>query len=249
MNENQIGARIAALRQSRDESQQAVADSIGVKRETVKFWESGDRQIKAGDLIKLAQHFKVSADYILGLTEVEAPSTDVRSVCEYTGLSAENVTRLHNAYKGSGFLPMVNFVFNSVGFWDFLFYLYEFEMSVAAETIYRRLSKQCRLDEETYESLSPNEFEAATKLFAQKFDYIMSCESVSKQIKEKLQRHHILWSVSEPYPSELQHLGIAPYLESDLDRLQMDRDIKRLIDEITKESIEEAEAILWHPHA
>lgn len=67
-----LAKRIKTLRANAGESQQQLADMLDVKRETVKFWEIGARQIKATDLAKLALHFGVSVDYLLGLkTESE----------------------------------------------------------------------------------------------------------------------------------------------------------------------------------
>lgn len=82
-----LAERIGKLRVLAGESQQSLADNIGVKRETVKFWESGERHIKCGDIAKLAKHFNVSADYLLGLSDIASPDTDIRSVCDFTGLS------------------------------------------------------------------------------------------------------------------------------------------------------------------
>ncbi len=91
-----LAERIGKLRVLAGESQQSLADNIGVKRETVKFWESGERHIKCGDIAKLAKHFNVSADYLLGLSDVASPDTDIRSVCDFTGLSEEAVEYIRN---------------------------------------------------------------------------------------------------------------------------------------------------------
>ncbi len=82
-----IGKRIAELRVSRRESQRSLADALGVKRETVKFWESGDRQIKSMDIIHIARHFDVSTDYLLGFSDIMMPEPNVRIMCDLTGLS------------------------------------------------------------------------------------------------------------------------------------------------------------------
>lgn len=65
-----IGARTYNLRRSAEnnETQQGLADAIGVSRELVKAWERGSRKIQIDDLVKLAKHFDVSTDYLLGLS-------------------------------------------------------------------------------------------------------------------------------------------------------------------------------------
>ena len=94
MENSTFGERIASLRAESGETQQELADALGVRRETVKFWESGDRQIKAADIVKLAKHFEVSADYILGLSEAMSTDLDVQAVSQYTGLNEASLNTL-----------------------------------------------------------------------------------------------------------------------------------------------------------
>ena len=94
MENSAFGERIASLRAERGETQQDLADALDVRRETVKFWESGDRQIKAADIVKLAKHFEVSADYILGLSEAMSTDLDVQAVSQYTGLNEASLDTL-----------------------------------------------------------------------------------------------------------------------------------------------------------
>lgn len=89
-----LSLRISQLRKRAGESQQELADSIGVKRETVKFWESGERKLKGADIVKLAKHYKVSTDYLLGLSDYETPKLDIRAMCEYTGLTESSLFSL-----------------------------------------------------------------------------------------------------------------------------------------------------------
>ena len=98
--EKEMGNRIAKLRGAR--SQQEVADAIGVRRETVKQWENAERQIKAGDLLKLADYFGVSTDYLVGLTECPAVDDKAKAACEYTGLPPFCVQQLHDLASCDG---------------------------------------------------------------------------------------------------------------------------------------------------
>lgn len=91
MLEKEMGERIATLRAEKEETQQQLADSLGVKRETIKFWEGGNRQIKGGDIIKIAKHFGVSTDYLLGISDIKAPETSIQAVCDITGLSEKTI--------------------------------------------------------------------------------------------------------------------------------------------------------------
>ena len=84
------------LRKSRKLEQTKVAADLGVSREILNHWESGTRQIKAEHIVKLANYYNVSADYILGLSPHETVSADLAAVCDFTGLSVEAVTAIKN---------------------------------------------------------------------------------------------------------------------------------------------------------
>lgn len=65
-----IGTQIKELRQERGLSQQALAKQIGVSQKAVDFWERGVNEPKASYIVLLCDFFGVSADYLLGRTEV-----------------------------------------------------------------------------------------------------------------------------------------------------------------------------------
>lgn len=90
-----IGGRIMMLRG--DTTQQELADAVGVSREIIQHWERGSRQIKAGHLCKLARHFGVSVDYLLGLTKALSSEPNKRNAEEYTMLSPDSISRIREA--------------------------------------------------------------------------------------------------------------------------------------------------------
>ena len=61
--------RIEELRVDHDLTQQDIADLLGCQREVYRRYEKGTRSIPADFLIKLANFYHVSADYILGRTD------------------------------------------------------------------------------------------------------------------------------------------------------------------------------------
>lgn len=61
--------RIEALRIDHDLTQQDVADFLHIQREVYRRYEKGTRTIPVGFLIQLADYYKTSVDYLLGLTE------------------------------------------------------------------------------------------------------------------------------------------------------------------------------------
>ena len=60
--------RIAELRVDHDKTQQEIADMLLCNRQVYARYERGLREIPVSMLIKLAQYYHVSVDYILGLT-------------------------------------------------------------------------------------------------------------------------------------------------------------------------------------
>lgn len=50
-------------------SQEGLAEQLGVSRDSVKDWESGETTIRSSVLIRMADMFGCSLDYLLGRSE------------------------------------------------------------------------------------------------------------------------------------------------------------------------------------
>ena len=59
--------RMKEVRNDSDETQQQIADVLGITRKQYHLYESGKRHIPVDLLIKFCEHYKTSSDYILGL--------------------------------------------------------------------------------------------------------------------------------------------------------------------------------------
>ncbi|MFE8697933.1 helix-turn-helix domain-containing protein [Cytobacillus sp. FJAT-53684] len=66
-----LGERIASLRKKRNLSQYELADRLGFSRGKLANYEQGSRQPDYDTLIKLADFFEVSTDYLLRGKEYE----------------------------------------------------------------------------------------------------------------------------------------------------------------------------------
>lgn len=73
------------------------AGALRVDKKDFGRFLQGNKQMTVKFLMQFAEYFGVSADYLLGLSDVETPNTDLRAVCEYTGLSQKSVETLHFA--------------------------------------------------------------------------------------------------------------------------------------------------------
>ena len=61
-----IGEIIKNLRLERNISQQKLASEIGVSQKAIDYWERGINEPKASYIVRLADFFEVSCDYLLG---------------------------------------------------------------------------------------------------------------------------------------------------------------------------------------
>lgn len=95
MDRLETGLRIAEIRIKHGESQEETAKAIDEKRENIRNWENGTRALKAETIIKLSRHFNVTSDFLLGLTEVQSTDTELKAVCDYTGLTEESINALY----------------------------------------------------------------------------------------------------------------------------------------------------------
>ena len=65
--------RLRNLREDADLTQAEVGKQINVPQRTYAYYESGERMIPPQALIALARLYRVSVDYLLGLTDQKAP--------------------------------------------------------------------------------------------------------------------------------------------------------------------------------
>ena len=62
--------RLRDLREDHDLLQKQVADVLNITREQYQLYESGKREIKVHQIMKLADFYQVSVDYILERTDI-----------------------------------------------------------------------------------------------------------------------------------------------------------------------------------
>ena len=65
--------RLKDLREDLDITQSEIANYLNIKQNTYSQYENEQRQIPIEMLIKLADYYKVSTDYLLRLTDVRKP--------------------------------------------------------------------------------------------------------------------------------------------------------------------------------
>jgi len=68
--------RINELQEERGKSQHMTAKKIGITQAAYSNFLKGKRSPNADSLVKLAKYFKVSTDYLLGVTDTNGRSAD-----------------------------------------------------------------------------------------------------------------------------------------------------------------------------
>lgn len=94
--DSKLPNRLKVLRNEMGMRQEDVADAIGVTIKTYRTWEKDIDKMKSGiksnNLIALAELYKVSTDYLLGLSDCR--SVDNHYIAEKTGLDDEGIKAL-----------------------------------------------------------------------------------------------------------------------------------------------------------
>ncbi len=92
-------------------TQETLAQFVGVKRQSISQWQYGITSPDVNYLIKIANYFNVSADYLLGRIDVKAPEIDNMAIHKKIGLSEEAITNLKNILSdGMGAWPKSKYV-------------------------------------------------------------------------------------------------------------------------------------------
>ena len=65
--------RLRDLRDDHDKTQQEIAEVLNMHRSVYRRYESGERETPAWVVVKLAEYYHVSTDYLLGRTNDPTP--------------------------------------------------------------------------------------------------------------------------------------------------------------------------------
>lgn len=93
--------RLKFLREEKGLFQSDIAKILGVSVAAVGFYENEKRDMSPDTIIKLAQFFNVSTDYLLGKTDVRNPGSKIDNVLNEAmiGMSKEDYEALSETQK------------------------------------------------------------------------------------------------------------------------------------------------------
>lgn len=86
-----FASRIKYLRQSRELNQVQLAERLGVKKQSISNWENDNIMPSIDMLIRIADFFHVSTDYLLGRDEQDASAPLMLDV---TGLTPGQIEHI-----------------------------------------------------------------------------------------------------------------------------------------------------------
>lgn len=96
----EFSERLKELRKAAGFNQTELGEKLNCQRTRIADLERGKSTPSLEDIEILCREFDVSSDYLLGLSDVMTNDTDVKMICDYTGLSEKVVKTLHDAVSG-----------------------------------------------------------------------------------------------------------------------------------------------------
>ena len=101
--ENLFRERFIELREDYDMKQAEFADFLGIPTGSVGGYESGKKFPNGKTLFKISKKCNISADYLIGLSDVKSPDIEIKAICDYIGLSEMSVNKIHFYHESNMF--------------------------------------------------------------------------------------------------------------------------------------------------
>lgn len=77
-------------------TQEEIAKKVNTSRQNVGNWLNGKSKPDIYALTEIAKGYGVSTDWLLGLTDVKSNNIKVKNICEYTGITEDNLHFIKN---------------------------------------------------------------------------------------------------------------------------------------------------------
>ena len=147
-----IAKNITALCNENAKNTNGLRDYLGVTSQAISQFKNGIAKPKLDTLVKIAEYFDCSLDYIVGLSRVRNRDASLRAAWEFTGLTADNLMTLGGLKvwketKSDCLLDIVNLFLSDE---DVLSFFHQIEMLVDVRRTAERFDKaQQKFREET----------------------------------------------------------------------------------------------------
>ena len=102
-------------------TQKELADYLGLSAQSVSYYRQGRNSPDPKTLVKIAQYFNVSTDYLLGIQELPTANHNEAFVHDYIGLDIAPIKKLHGFAEMKTANPkdplsLENLAYNTAGF-------------------------------------------------------------------------------------------------------------------------------------
>lgn len=97
--------KLKELRNENSLSLRQLAEELGISYSSLSKYEHGDQQPSFDTLIKIADYFNVTTDYLIGYSNIKTKDIELRSISEKTGLSLRSLDTLFSYQKNASRKP------------------------------------------------------------------------------------------------------------------------------------------------
>lgn len=101
---------LSAIMKERGTTQEALAKAIGVKRQTISLYQTGQSTPNVEQLSKIADYFEISADWLLGRSPTKVLDAEETPISNYTGLSIQAIQNLAELKNRHPNIDVINFL-------------------------------------------------------------------------------------------------------------------------------------------
>lgn len=108
MTQTFLSERLAEARTRKGYTQQQIADFLDCNRATITNYENGKRTPDVDTIVKLAKHYEVSADYLLGITNAKIQDDTVQFISKHTNLPDMAITFLLDDVKSKAVVEFLS---------------------------------------------------------------------------------------------------------------------------------------------
>ena len=89
-----LGERLAEVRKDHGDTQQSLADRLNVTKFTISNWEQEKSEPSHELLVKICRFYDVSADYLLGITDLDPAYAQRRRKEQFTAEEVETLRKV-----------------------------------------------------------------------------------------------------------------------------------------------------------
>lgn len=113
------------------------ADFLGITRQTIGFYLNGHRIPDILCLAQISRRCNVSADWLIGTSDVKSTNADTKATSKYIGLSEESISFLSKVFRefGGANSPteVLNDLLNDAGFQELLVVMARYKAEISIE--------------------------------------------------------------------------------------------------------------------